>query len=118
MMKHYSAPHMGSTSENSARIRVNLAVLRKMKIALEDIREETFKPVSSNLISRARANANEVKSRQSQFYAQSAAKAVMEACDELESARRKALEDLRTMIYGLEKAIEGYPRQERELSIL
>ena len=67
---------------------------------------------------KARKEANMALNRYSQSYLRSDANAVLKLCAELETARSRACADLRTEIFGLEKAINGYLDLERSLASL
>ena len=88
--------------------------LRQVKADAEALLNELTSRVKITV--KARATANEAMGQYSQSYVRNDADAVLSSCARLESESRRACDELRRLIRGLDMSIIGYQRLEQEFA--
>ena len=97
---------MATNTENKGKIMVDLKDLRKVKAAAEDLLKEI--EARDKITTKVRASANDSARMHKQNYVKNDVAGLIKACDELETETRRGSVELRTMINGITKTIEGY----------
>ncbi|MCL2146798.1 MAG: hypothetical protein FWH52_03225 [Synergistaceae bacterium] len=97
---------MATNSENKGKIIVNLKDLRAIIATAEDLLKEIEN--RERITAKVRASANESATMYKHNYVKIDAASLTKACEELETETRRGVTELRTMINGLGKTIEGY----------
>ena len=101
---------------SGGKISENLKDLRNLKKAVEALQEAILMPRNATVIAQARSIANKALEGKAKGRARTDAMALLRNCDQLEADRNKACAGLRTLISGLDKAVDGYSLLESELA--